>query len=334
MRIIEERIDSAFFDSPIFSEYFGGLKIVVADIETTGLSPARCAVILGGALAEDEEGGLKAVQFFGDTVDDEAELLDRYADFLSQYDVVVTYNGDKFDLPFIRKRMAARKLDISRLDHLYSLDLYKVLKKHSHLPELLPNMKQKTVEVFLGESDDRTDEIDGAQSVELYYEYVSCTGPEKGNLLDCILLHNRDDIVRLGSMLKIIRTLNLHEIMYHRGFQIGFAEMKATVSEMSFSGRKLMVGGRVDGVIGDYMCFDDGFEFEVKSAKHMFRMEVICEDVNGYTVVDVAALGVDTPQMRKLGGYESGYLILKDGKDVRYHEVNLLVRNLMNKALQ
>ncbi|MBR5228689.1 MAG: ribonuclease H-like domain-containing protein [Firmicutes bacterium] len=334
MRIIEERIDSAFFDSPIFSEYFGGLKIVVADIETTGLSPARCAVILGGALAPDPEGGLKAIQFFGDTVDDEAELLDRYADFLSQYDIVVTYNGNKFDLPFIRKRMAQRKLDTSRLDHLYSLDLYRVLKKHSHLPELLPNMKQKTVEIFMGESDDRTDEIDGAESVELYYEYVGCCGPRKGEILDRILLHNRDDIVRLGSMLKIIRTLNLHEIMYHMGFPVAFTEMKATVEEMSFSGRKLSVAGRVDGVISDYMCFDDGFELEVKAQKHGFKLDIICDSVDGFTVVDAKALGVVTPQMRDLGGYESGYLILRDGKDVRYHEVNLLVRNLLYKVLQ
>lgn len=114
--------------------------------------------------------------------------------------------------------------------------------------------------------------------------------------------------------------------------------------------RKLSVSGRVDGVISDYMCFDDGFELEVKadrtSAKDLFSgehgktgsgrfsMEVICDNIDGFTVADVVSLGIDTPQIRQLGGYESGYLILRDGKNVRYHEANLLVRSLLNKVLQ
>ena len=333
MRIIEERIDSAFFDSPIFSEYFGGLKLVVADIETTGLSPARCAVVLGGALSAADD-GLRVVQFFGDTVDDEKELLERYTDHLSQFDVVITYNGNKFDLPFLEKRMKSRKLEPSKLDSLFSLDLYRVLKKHSHLPELLPNMRQKTVEIFMGESEERTDEIDGGESVQLYYEYVSSSGSCKAEILDRILLHNRDDIVRLGSMLKILRTLNLHEIMYHTGFPVAFSEMKLIVEDISVTSRKLSVSGRVDGVISDYMCFDDGFELEVRSDKKRFSMDVICDNIDGFTVADVTALGIDTPQIRQLSGYESGYLILRDGKEVRYHEANLLIRSLLNKVLQ
>ena len=47
VHVFEERLKGPLFDSPIFSEYFSGMNMIVADIETTGLSPARSAVILG-----------------------------------------------------------------------------------------------------------------------------------------------------------------------------------------------------------------------------------------------------------------------------------------------
>ena len=41
VHIIEEHLQGTLFDSPIFSEYFSGTNVVVADIETTGLSRWR-----------------------------------------------------------------------------------------------------------------------------------------------------------------------------------------------------------------------------------------------------------------------------------------------------
>ncbi len=334
MRIIQEKIESAFFDSPIFSEYFGGLKIVVADIETTGLSPARCSVILGGALTADPEGGLTAIQFFADTPEDETELLERYVKYLSRFDVVVTYNGNKFDLPFIKKRMFINKMDTAPVEALYSLDLYSVLKKHSHLPKLLPNMKQKTVEIFLGESINRTDEIDGAESVELYYKYVNGKGPQKAAALDQILLHNRDDIVGLAGIMKTLRTLDLHKIMWFQGFPVVFAEKVLLVEEINLSLKKLKIKGRVTGEVSDYICYEENFQLAVSSEKNMFNLEISCDNVNDFIVADTVALGIDSAEIRRLGGYESGYLILQDDKVIYYHEVNMLIRCILHKVLQ
>ena len=74
------------------------------------------------------------------------------------------------------------------------------------------------MEVYLGDAADRKDKIDGAKSVELYYEYGRSSGGERESLRNVILLHNRDDIVRLADMMRILRTLNLHEILYAEGF--------------------------------------------------------------------------------------------------------------------
>ena len=62
VHIIEEHLQGTLFDSPIFSEYFSGMNVVVADIETTGLSPAKAAVVLAGAVT-GEGGRRKAIQF-------------------------------------------------------------------------------------------------------------------------------------------------------------------------------------------------------------------------------------------------------------------------------
>lgn len=332
MRIIEEYINSPMFSSLIFDEYFGGMKIAVADIETTGLSPKSSAVILGGVIFADGA-GRKAVQFFGDTVDDEKELLLRYTDLLKRADVIVTYNGQRFDIPFIMTRMKRHGLDTSGFERLYSLDMYKVLKKHSHLPEILPNMRQKTVEVFLGDSDSRTDEIDGAQSVELYYEYIKSSGARREELLDKILLHNRDDIVRLSDMMRILKTLDMHEIIYSMGMPLSVGDMNIHINKMKIVRNKLSAEGQVMGETAGYTHFSDGCRLEVSQKGGILKLEIDCETIDGYTVADLRFLGADDPHLQKLGGYESGYLILKDGKEPRCHEINILVKTLLQNFL-
>ena len=332
MRIIEEYINGPFYSSPIFDEYFGGLDIVVADIETTGLSPKSSAVILGGAVFGDGA-DRKAVQFFGDTTDDEAELLQRYAQLLSRADVIVTYNGQRFDIPFLVHRMKKHGLDTAPLEKLYSVDMYRVLKYHSHLPEILPNMKQKTVEVFLGDSESRTDEIDGAQSVELYNEYTRSTGARRGEILDYILLHNRDDIVRLSDMMRIIKTLDLHEIMYSSGFPMTIGEADIHIEKMKISKGKLVAEGSVKGDPSGYTCFGDTSELQIDEKDGRLKLEIMCDEINEYTVADLRPLNADIKSLQELGGYESGYLILKSGKDVRHHEANLLVRTVLYNML-
>lgn len=85
----------------------------------------KAAVVLAGAVT-GEGGRRKAIQFFADTVGEERELLTLYARLLSRADVVVTFNGQRFDLPFLRARM-------ERHQDRYVLSGSAVL--HGHLPD-------------------------------------------------------------------------------------------------------------------------------------------------------------------------------------------------------
>lgn len=330
MRVNIEHMDMELYRSPIFQEYFQGMEIVTADIETTGLSPGRASVILGGALAGNPDGGMDVIQYFADSPEDEEELLERYGKLLQKADILVTYNGEQFDLPFLRKRWKVRHRDPSVLDRAYSLDLYRILRSHSHLPQILPDLKQKTIERYLGEAGRRTDRIDGAESVRLYHQYVSsASAQERGWILDRILLHNRDDLVQLGSMLRILRPLNLHEILFHRGFPVSVQDCFLKVENIRLRRKTLKAAGRIFGNLSDYHCFQELFSLTIRQAEQDFVLDITCESEQGLVFADLQGMGMDTPELSALAGYESGYLLLRTPDETRWHEINALVRTVL-----
>ena len=65
MKTITEQLHLTPYTSKIFDMYFGGKNFAVFDIETTGLSPARCSLILSGILLRKKD-GCEVIQFFAD----------------------------------------------------------------------------------------------------------------------------------------------------------------------------------------------------------------------------------------------------------------------------
>ena len=332
MRIIQEQIDGAMYRSRILDDYLDPRRIVVADIETTGLSPRSSQVILGGLLVPDGQARL-AVQYFADRPEDEEELLERYVRMLTQYDGIVSYNGNTFDLPFLKKRMKVHGLTPDDLDQCYSFDLYRVIKKYSELPAFLPDLKQKTVEKYMGVGQMRRDTIDGGESVRLYEQFLGSDGTQKGLLLDRILLHNRDDIVKLSDIMSILRYLDLHKVMYYEGFPVSSGKGKAVVRGILVNSRGMTVEGTVYGKTGSYRGFFGSTEAEVQE-NGSYLIHVRTEDVEGYRVADLKTMETDSPKLQNLPGYESGYLILRSPeKKVQYHEANRLAEQLTVRLL-
>lgn len=332
MRIIQENMDGAMFHSRILEEYLDFQSTVVADIETTGLSPRGAKVILGGLVVPDGEGRL-ALQYFADRLEDEEELLDRYVAMLTQYHTIVTYNGNAFDLPFLKKRMKTHGISSNGLESCYSLDLYRVVRKYSELPSILPDLKQKTVERFLGVGQTRQDTIDGGESVRLYYRFLESSGSQKGSLLDQILLHNRDDIVKLSEIMSILRNLDIHRIMYHEGFPVTSGSERAVIRSILVNNRGMTVEGTAFGNPEPYQSFSEGTESEVDE-KGRFFVRVRTEEVEGYRIADLKAIRLDKLELQELPGYESGYLILRDAeKQIQHHEANQLAKHLILRLL-
>jgi len=91
-------------------EDIGATRIATLDIETTGFDAATAeTVAIGVGLHERGTPGSDTSLdcFYRETVDDEAEIILGVAEQLADYeaDLLVTYNGADFDLPFLRDRL-------------------------------------------------------------------------------------------------------------------------------------------------------------------------------------------------------------------------------------
>ncbi len=186
-------------------ERIGSLSdLLFFDIETTGFSGDYANLYLIGCTYY-EDGGWNLIQWFADTRQSEPELLDCFFDFLKHYKILIHFNGDGFDIPFLLKRCRHFKkpYDFSCVE---SLDIYKKIKPYRKLLGL-DSLKQKAIEQFLGIS--RTDQYSGGQLIEVYQDYLMT---RDSKLYDLLILHNEDD---LKGMPEILPILNYPDLLEH-----------------------------------------------------------------------------------------------------------------------
>ncbi len=172
------------------------------DIETTGFSPDVSSLYLIGCLYFREE-KWNLVQWFADDYISEKAILVEFFDFLRSFKTIVHYNGTGFDIPYLLKKCIQYNLtfDFNKVE---SFDLYK---KISFLKPLLnlKNLKQKTVEEFLGIS--RKDPFDGGKLISVYCDYMKNKIFSKpcNQEFDALLLHNKEDLLGLLSSTNLLR---------------------------------------------------------------------------------------------------------------------------------
>ena len=201
----EEREKNLFCWQILCKEYHADISgICFLDIETTGFSRLYCSIYLIGYTFW-EEGGFVTRQYLAESFSEEGILLRKVLDDLRKFQIVATYNGDMFDLPFIKERAARlhirEKEDSLWFDRMVSLDLMRRYRPYKKFFDW-PNLRLKTVEASLGAP--RKDPFDGGQLIEVYEEYVK-SGDKR--LEKTLLLHNYEDIVNLLSLLKVERLM-------------------------------------------------------------------------------------------------------------------------------
>ena len=178
-------------------ERIGALKdLLFFDIETTGLSGDTSQLYLIGCTYHDGF-GWKLIQWFADTRESEARLLESFFTFMKRFRILVHFNGDGFDIPYLLK--CCRRLGLNYdFDSIISLDIYKKIKPYRKLLGL-ENMKQKSIERFLGVS--REDKCSGGELIQVYRDYLMC---HESFLYDLLILHNEDDLKGMPSILPIL----------------------------------------------------------------------------------------------------------------------------------
>lgn len=190
-------------------ERIGALEeLLFFDIETTGFSGDYSNLYLIGCTYY-QDGSWQLIQWFADTADSEEELLHSFFSFLRCYRILIHFNGDGFDIPYLLKRCRHFGLPYD-FSGVTSVDIYKKIKPYRKLLGL-ESLKQKAIECFLGVS--RQDQYSGGQLIEVYQDYLVT---HEKFLYDLLILHNEDD---LKGMPVILPILNYPDFFEH-GFRL------------------------------------------------------------------------------------------------------------------
>lgn len=157
-----------------YSEFSKDVAFV--DIETTGLAPGQDTIAVVGIYNREK------ARTYVQGID-----LDEIVDEFSKYKMLITFNGARFDLPFIKREFPEINFDQLHIDLMYPL------KRIGYCGGL------KKIEREMGiVRGDNIKEVDGWEAVRLWHRYKR--GDEAA--LDTLLEYNREDIVNLETIIE------------------------------------------------------------------------------------------------------------------------------------
>lgn len=182
----------------LFPEHLEGKDdpsgLVFLDTETTGIGESSMAFLVGlGRIRRGK--GFEVTQLFLESKKNEPNLLDVLSGYFSEGDVIVTYNGEYFDMPLLRRRylLHGRPFTPGGLPH---LDLLKPAR--SIWGGMAPNCRLKTLETeVFGFS--RAGDVEGREIPVIYRDFLR-TG-RTGALTD-VFVHNALDIISLAALMR------------------------------------------------------------------------------------------------------------------------------------
>ena len=182
--------------SALYSSCFSpNENLLFMDIETLGLKGVPLILI---GVARVESNNILVDQYLLRNLDEESAALDAFLSHVDEDTVFVSFNGQTFDIPYIKDRLRhhGMKNNIQR-HHLDLLHFSRRTWKNK-----LPNCKLQTLEEHLFNFI-REDDVPSSLVPSFYKTY-----DETGNIgpLIPIIEHNREDVVTLARILSRLHT--------------------------------------------------------------------------------------------------------------------------------
>ncbi len=213
MKILQERIDGATthgcrtlgatipLDSGALFELSTTLprnvtadRLLFMDTETTGLSMDSLAFLLGLGFWSGDE--FVVEQVFLEDPGEEPRMLEHFREHLKKRDVLVTFNGKRFDVPLLLKSYRRQGLP-GPFGSAHHLDLLPAARRSipGRRKYRLSSLERDLLEFH------RVDDTPGREIPGLWHRYRR---DRDWRLMEGVLEHNRHDIVSMVVLLQLL----------------------------------------------------------------------------------------------------------------------------------
>lgn len=172
--------------------YFGPQDLAFVDIETIGLWMNQPLFLIGILVLAPDGDRFWIRQFWARSLAEEAEVLEGAISTLSDYPIMVSFNGKRFDLPFIEGRCLENGL-MPPTPQLHIDLLYWARRRYR---AFLPDCRLQTLEQSVW-GQVREDDIPGELIPQAYFRFLRT---RDCSIIETILEHNRKDLVSLVEL--------------------------------------------------------------------------------------------------------------------------------------
>ncbi len=197
MQTFYEKLPLSLLDVP-YGDLFTDQTLLL-DIETTGLKPSWCWVYLIGSIRRMGD-HLLLSQLIAETQAEEANILRHFLHDLDDTQRILTWRGNRFDIPFLQERCEKCGLSFQPA----AFDLQDLSETAKRVPNIYPTADRglwSTAE-FLGRPhpDGRPELISGQKKVETHKAYLASKDPA---LMDSLRQANRENLLDTLASLSI-----------------------------------------------------------------------------------------------------------------------------------
>jgi uncharacterized protein YprB with RNaseH-like and TPR domain len=204
-------------------------EVIFLDTETTGLDrgASTFAFLTGVCYFRDNQWHL--IQYFIEDVTHEPLLIKLLEELLTDFKILVSYNGKSYDIPLLDNRFKYHKCEYS-IRTLECLDLMHLSRRF--WKNSLKGCKLQDVEAMvLGFIRDYSHDIPGEMIPKTYFDYVASGDAED---IANVFYHNEIDLFSMTGILRICNNLKVDEQSYYHTYKIDTYAIAKLLFELQY----------------------------------------------------------------------------------------------------
>jgi len=169
-------------------------NIVFLDIETSNLSLGAGSFVFLIGICYFSDICVETELYLIDHPGSEQALLETFQAEISRFEIISSYNGKSFDIPFLKNRYAMHQLD-EVVKNKFHIDLLTYARRLWKLS--IESCKLANIETNILELERDKEEIPGWLVPQIYFDFLNQRDP---NLLKGVIYHNKMDVISLAAL--------------------------------------------------------------------------------------------------------------------------------------